>query len=77
MLWRLIEQEQRTHLLLRSSENVRPGAFARRPHGLHGGSPQQVSDQIQLEVNDTSDSEPREHGLFLYVGLFTKTRCFL
>lgn len=37
-----------THLLVGSSENVRSGAFARRPHGFHGRSPQQVGDQIQL-----------------------------
>lgn len=37
------------HLLVGSSENVRSGAFARRPHGFHRRSPQQVGDQIQLE----------------------------
>lgn len=36
------------HLLLGSSEDVRSGAFARRPHGFHRRRPQQVSDQIKL-----------------------------
>lgn len=36
------------HLLVGSSEDVRSGAFARRPHGFHRRRPQQVSDQIKL-----------------------------